>query len=52
MKTPKTRKFHAQLQINGVKKHLGYFSDEADAARDYDSAAREHFGEFATPNFP
>lgn len=48
---PKGRKYHAQLQDGKVKRHLGYFTDETEAARAYDSAAREHFGEFASPNF-
>jgi hypothetical protein len=30
---------------------VGYFDDEAKAARAYDDAARNHYGEFARPNF-
>lgn len=33
-------------------KHLGYFSDSADAARAYDAAAINIFGPYARPNFP
>ena len=34
------------------KAHLGYFENEIDAARAYDRAAREEFGEYAYLNFP
>jgi hypothetical protein len=45
-------KFQAEIKINGKSKFLGMFTDELDAALTYDSAAREHFGEFACCNFP
>jgi len=38
------------IELGGKKKHLGYFDDEADAARIYNDAARELFGEFACLN--
>ena len=35
-----------------IKKHLGYFMSEKDAARAYDEAARFYHKEFAALNFP
>lgn len=45
------QKWKAQIQIDGKSKYLGYFTDEAAAARAYNAAAREHHGEFAKCNF-
>ena len=47
-----TNRWKAQITINGKRKHLGYFVNEEDAARAYDRAAVEAFGEFALLNFP
>lgn len=44
------KKWRAQIQINGVKKNLGYFDNKVDAAKTYNAAARLLFGEFAYPN--
>jgi hypothetical protein len=47
-----TKKWRAEIKIDGKKLHLGYFHSEADAGRAYDKAARKYQGEFAELNFP
>jgi hypothetical protein len=46
------QRFFAKISINKKPTHLGYFSTAIDAAKTYDEAARKHYGEFATLNFP
>lgn len=46
------RKWYALLRVEGVRFWMGYFEDEAEAARAYDRKAVEIFGEFANLNFP
>ncbi len=45
-------KWRAGIGVRGQRIDLGCFETEEAAARAYDEAAREHFGVFATVNFP
>lgn len=46
------RKWSVEIKLNRKKIFLGRFEDEVFAAKTYDCAAREYFGDFASPNFP
>lgn len=48
----RSNKWKSAIGVKGGPKYLGLFLLEKDAALAYDKAAREIFGEFATPNFP
>lgn len=45
------KQWAAMIRVGKKLMHLGYYFDKADAARAYDAAAVEHFGEFANLNF-
>ena len=47
-----TLKFRAYLYRAGERHFLGVYSDQVDAARAYDDAAKRLFGSFARLNFP
>ena len=46
------RKWQARIKVLGSARYLGVYANPEDAARVYDSAAREAFGSFARLNFP
>lgn len=48
----KSRMWFAKIGINSKSKNLGYFASKKEAAKAYDTAARQHHGEFAILNFP
>lgn len=45
------RKWIAMCAVNNRNKFLGYFDSEIEAAKSYDSSAKELHGEFALTNF-
>lgn len=45
-------KWGARIGMSNQIIFLGYFSEEVNAGKAYDKAARKYFGEFARPNFP
>lgn len=47
-----TGKWRAQIKTDGNQRHIGNYPTPGEAARAYDRAAIERFGEFAKINFP
>lgn len=48
----KCNRWAAYIRGDNCQRHLGMFSSEEEAARAYDAAAMERYGEFARLNFP
>ena len=48
--TQRRGKWRARITIHGVRKELGQFDREEDAAMAYNRAAKEYFGEYARLN--
>ena len=46
------QKWSAQIRVGARLRTIGYYGTAGEAARAYDAAAREAFGEFARCNFP
>ena len=44
------KKWYARIQIEGLRKHLGYFDSEKEAAAAYNASATELFKNFARLN--
>lgn len=45
-----TGKYVAQMRVSGVRKKIGSFNSELEAAAAYNAAARQEFGEYARIN--
>ncbi len=48
----KRKKWHSYIWFDNKRMHLGYFTEDKDAARAYDAMVYELHGEYAYLNFP
>jgi len=46
------RQWEVAITVKGKRRQIGFFEDEIEAAKAYDRAARQHFGQYAYLNFP
>ena len=46
-----TKKWRATISVDRKRKQIGYFTDERDAARAYDTTAKKYYGQFVVLNF-
>lgn len=44
-------KWNVLISVDGILKNMGYYSSEIEAARTYDTFAKEYYGEYAYLNF-
>lgn len=51
-KNHKAATYTARINADGKSRYLGSFRDPIDAAKAYDEAAKEYFGDYARLNFP
>jgi AP2 domain/HNH endonuclease len=49
---PNRNRWVGEIKVDGRSVFLGHHRSEEDAARAYDAAALQHFGDFARLNFP
>ncbi len=46
----RSKKWVANIVVDGKRKHLGYYDNEYEAGTSYNDAAEEHFGDYAYLN--